>query len=40
MSAANESRVQTALDARTDTARGKVIAAMGLRVAAAGQRVM
>jgi len=40
MSAANESRVQTALEARTETARGKVIAAMSLSVAAADQRAM
>jgi len=40
MSAVNERRVQTAPEARTETAREKVIAAMNLRVAAADQRVM
>ncbi len=40
MSAANERRVQTALETRTETGRGKVIAAMRPRLAAADQRVM
>jgi hypothetical protein len=40
MRSANEIRDQTALAVGTETARGNVIAAMWVRLAAAHQRVM